>query len=270
MKLLPMTKRCWRTLVVLFVLAFLNVVCVRSVYSETVIWSGRFEGDWKTRWDIPDERDFGWENAVIVSDVTFGKVLRVTYPKGSATVSLARKHGVPVGGLQFLKRFETKHDRLTLRYRVRFADNFDWVRGGKLPGLFGGTEISGEHIPDGTDGFSTRYMWRDLGYGEVYAYLPTSTQHGTSLGRGKWRFTKGKWYQLEQEVQLNSPKTANGSIVVRVDGNQVYKASNLKFRTVDSLQIEGLFFSTFFGGGDLTWATPITTHADFAEFDVLH
>ncbi|WP_181449171.1 polysaccharide lyase [Nonomuraea aridisoli] len=44
--------------------------------------------------------------------------------------------------------------------------------------------MNGGRIPDGTNGLSTRFMWRANGAGEVYAYLPTSREHGTSLGRG--------------------------------------------------------------------------------------
>jgi hypothetical protein len=103
-------------------------------------------------------------------------------------------------------------DALELTYQVRFPEGFDFVKGGKLPGLYGGTMHSGGDIPNGTNGFSTHYMWRTGEEGEVYAYLPTSEEHG-----------------------------------------------GLQFRTTDELQIEGLFFSTFFGGGDESWASPWTS-----------
>jgi len=34
------------------------------------------------------------------------------------------------------------------------------------------------------------------------------------------------------------------------------------------LRIEGLFFSTFFGGGDASWATPRDQYADLAGFEL--
>jgi hypothetical protein len=37
---------------------------------------------------------------------------------------------------------------------------------------------------------------------------------------------------------------------------------------VPQLRIRGLFFSTFFGGSDTTWATPVDQAADFANFTV--
>ena len=44
--------------------------------------------------------------------------------------------------------------------RMRFGENFDWVRGGKLPGLCGGECQTGCKEVTGLDGFSSRQMWR--------------------------------------------------------------------------------------------------------------
>ena len=40
-------------------------------------------------------------------------------------------------------------DQARLGYYVRFQPGFDFVKGGKLPGLYGGTVTAGRHIPDG-------------------------------------------------------------------------------------------------------------------------
>jgi hypothetical protein len=151
---------------------------------------------------------------------------------------------------------------------VRFQPDFDFVKGGKLPGLYGGTVTGGQEIPDGTNGFSTRYMWRAGGEGEVYAYLPTSDEHGTSLGRGCWAFTPGRWTAIQQRVQLNTPGETDGQVTVWQDGKQVFSRGGLEFRTTEQLRIDGLFFSTFFGGGDTSWATPVDQYADFAAFTI--
>lgn len=193
-----------------------------------------------------------------------GDVLRVRYPAGSAS----NRAGGPGGGAQAYLELPEPVDELVLRYRVRFPAGFDFVKGGKLPGLYGGTVTGGQNIPDGTDGFSTRYMWRADGDGEVYAYLPTSVDAGTSLGRGCWTFPTGRWVELEQHVRLGTPGRADGTITVRVDGEPVLRQTGLAFRTTDELRIEGVFFSTFFGGGDSSWATPEDQYAEFAGFAV--
>jgi hypothetical protein len=239
--------------------------------NKTVLKGDLTSSNFIKTWQIGTRHHFGFENLSIVNDPSgrFEKVIHIIYPKGSSSPSYATSSGNLVGGAQFLTNLQIKPtDSLHLRYSLRFADNFNFVRGGKLPGLYGGDIISKGDIPDGTNGFSTRYMWREKGIGEVDAYLPIDTRYGTSQGRGSFQFTPGKWYTLEQEVDLNTPKKSDGRIKVWVNGKQVMDIRNLEFRSTDSLKIQGIFFSTFFGGHDASWATPNDTYADFANFAV--
>jgi hypothetical protein len=209
--------------------------------------------------------DFGLDLAELITaaDAPGATALRVTYPAGSAS----RSAGGTDGGMQaYLQLPGDPVEALDLEYQVRFPPDFDFVKGGKLPGLYGGSVTGGRDIPDGTDGFSTRYMWRAGGEGEVYAYLPTSEEHGTSLGRGCWSFTPGRWTSIRQRVVLNGPGRSDGRVTVWQDGRQVFESAGLEFRTTGDLRIEGLFFSTFFGGSDTSWASPVDQYADFAGF----
>lgn len=230
--------------------------------------------DWKAAAGILRREQWGFDNLRVVDappglPVAGSKCLRASFPKNSASPTVARQNQAPLGGGQFRATLGLKPaDSLHLFYRLRFDPKFDFVKGGKLPGLCGGLVNSGRRIPDGTDGFSTRMMWRRGGAGEVYAYLPTSTEHGTSLGRGNWRFEPGRWHTVEQHVQLNTPGQDNGSVTAWFDGREVLRAERLRFRTVKDLQIDGLFFSTFFGGSDRSWATPADTFIDFADFQI--
>lgn len=223
-------------------------------------------------WTRRSGGSFGLGNLEVLHDPSgpFPTFLRVHYPAGSASPTVTKSHDAPVGGAQLYlyRNGLAPTDAADLRYDVRFPVGFDFVKGGKLPGLFGGRVNNGRHIPDGTNGLSTRYMWRAGGDGEVYAYLPTSKAHGTSLGRGNWRFTPGTWHRIEQRVELNHPSKADGRVQVWFDGRQVLDQRGLEFRTVAELQIDGLFFSTFFGGSDPSWASPAATHVDFADFDL--
>src|SRR4051812_23007748 len=197
------------------------------------------------------------------------RAVRVDYPAGSASARSASLDGSSYGGAQaYLLLPYGPVDAAMLSYCLRFPAGFDFVKGGKLPGLFGGTVTSGRRIPDGTDGWSTRYMWRRGGAGEVYAYLPSSVAHGTSLGRGAWSVATGRWECLAQTVVLNTPGRSDGRISVSVDGRQVFAAGGLVFRTTAALRIDGVFFSSFFGGGDPSWASPRDQFADFARISV--
>ena len=248
---------------------YLQPLDFKTITSETDKNSGLEE--WIQQWGVRKRGKWGFENISFVKDPSgrFSQVLRVRYPSGSASPSVSRKNNVSIGGAQFCAdlRMSPKNS-LRLSYYLRFSKNFDFVKGGKLPGLFGGTEISGGKIPDGTNGFSTRFMWRRNGDGEVYAYLPTNKKYGTSIGRGNWKFIPGKWHHLEQEVKLNQPGSNNGQIKVWLDGKKVLDEGGLTFRTTEALKIEGIFFSTFFGGGDASWATQSDVFVDFAKFSV--
>jgi hypothetical protein len=213
-----------------------------------------------------EDGSFGLDISRLVEDPAApgGRLLRTSYPEGSASRGV---DDAPDGGMQAYLELPDPADVVDLSYQVRFPEGFEFVKGGKLPGLYGGTENSGGDIPDGTDGLSTRYMWRAGGEGEVYAYLPTSEEHGTSLGRGCWSFEPdGGWSTIRQRVQLNSPDAEDGRITVWQDDRLVLDRGGLQFRTTDELRIEGLFFSTFFGGGDTSWASPTDQHIDFADF----
>jgi hypothetical protein len=242
-------------------------VVIRRDASATRPPSASFQDTFERR----QAGSFGLDNIEVLSDEDgFERVLRVHFPKGSASPTVSREEGVAVGGAQqYLPLGDGRAvDRLHLRYYVRFPAGFDFVKGGKLPGLFGGTVTGGRRTPDGSDGFSTRYMWRRDGAGEVYAYLATSDGEGTSLGRGQWSFTPGRWHLLEQEVVLNQPGSDDGHVRVWLDEELVLQEEGLRYRSVDTLGIEGVFFSTFFGGGDPSWATPQDTYLDLAGLAV--
>lgn len=220
---------------------------------------------------LEDFGSFGQADTSIIpsGDPRFPVALRVRYPADSASQLAASTADTPHGGAQYyLSCTNGPSDEAYLRYFVRFEKGFDFVKGGKLPGLYGGRVTSGRKIPDGTNGFSTRYMWRTNGAAEVYAYLPTSVAHGTSLGRGDWVWPTDVWTEVQQHVRLNTPGHADGVVQVWLNGVQVLNQTDLTFRSSADLQIDGLFFSTFFGGGDATWATPRDQYTDFADFTV--
>jgi len=233
-------------------------------------WATEFgKIDWLSEWRPKKSGRFGFDNFSLEAGTgePFARFLRVSYPKGTSSPRGSRAAGVKEGGGQFYGTLEGGPvDALYLRYYLRFPAEFQFVKGGKLPGFYGGTEVSGGRIPNGTNGFSTRFMWRTEGQGEVYAYLPSSDTFGTSLGRGDFSFARGKWQCIEQQVVLNTPGVANGAVRAWLDGKLVYQNEQLLYRTVSSLQIEGVFFSTFFGGGDSSWAPESDQHADFAHF----
>jgi len=207
------------------------------------------------------------------SSATSGPVLQVTYPAGS--------YSKDTGGAQFINLWNTSTplQSALVSYEIAFDSGFNWVQGGKLPGLRGGPDAvgcSGGKVPNGTDCFSVRMMWRRNGAGEAYAYLPFANQlcdksgitcnsdFGTSVERGSFAFASGQWNRVSLLVQLNNPaNSANGVIRIYYNDQLVATQQGLRFRSGLGVNVGGLYFSTFFGGNDTSWSTPQTTHTYF-------
>jgi hypothetical protein len=225
-------------------------------------------------------------------------VLKTWYPQGSWSPESA----VPGGTLFYA--FPYKSDALLdgpgieplsragagLEYEVYFPPDFDFVKGGKLPGLGGGAKngrgCGGGVNPDTC--FSFRVMWRRGGAGEAYLYVPEGSQApdfcapkppclvggcttttlcdyraGTSFMRGAFAFQKGAWNAIRIEMGLNTPGIADGKLRFFFNGQKVMAYDTVVWRTLPSVFIEGVTFSTWFGGSDATWAPPATTYTLF-------
>jgi hypothetical protein len=97
-----------------------------------------------------------WKNA--------SSMLQLFYPKKS--INPARS---PQGGSEFYAAplDVSGANNVTFEYSVFFSSDFEWVKGGKLPGLYGGRPRCSGGDP-ALDCFSTRLMWRAGGAGELY------------------------------------------------------------------------------------------------------
>lgn len=214
------------------------------------------------------ERSIGLEKnvSVLPGEGSEGAMLRIPYPKGSVNFGSAEK-GRPLGGAAFYVPFTTG-DTACLHYKVRFPADFEFRKGGKLPGLYGGKAPSGGEKVTGRNGWSVRLMWRKKGEGELYEYIFNKKgKYGLSVGRGDFTFPRGRWVEIELEVRVNEPDRRNGIVRLWIDGKPVMEQDDVVFVTDRKRGTEvGLMFSTFFGGSDKSWASPRDQYADFADF----
>jgi len=166
-------------------------------------------------------------------------------------------------------------DRAELSYRVRFAPGFEWVKGGKLPGLAGGPEnVSGGHPATGTNGWSARLMWRADGRGEAYVYH----RHQPSNYGESFRFPDDFRFPVETDcsvrmrVEMNTPGQRDGTLQVWVATGAaerlVVDRHDLEWRTVKTFGIDSIYFETFYGGGGQDWAPTKPGWAEFGDFQV--
>ena len=179
-----------------------------SLYDGRVSWGGSniaFVGD-----------PFPTNPAPVSVTNATDPVLQITYPAGS--------YSGGTGGAQWYTQWKSSDgstfNSMLLSYELAFDSDFDWVKGGKLPGLRGGSDAfgcSGGTQPTGGDCFSTRLMWRSSAVGEgrapltrmlmttevvleVYAYMLTpnglcskngiecNSDYGISIDRGAFGF----------------------------------------------------------------------------------
>jgi len=209
-------------------------------------------------------------------------VVQVVYPAGSAHPS-----GTILGGtgLYAVPLDLSAATSVTLTYQVYFPKGFNWAKGGKLPGLYGG-HVSCTGGFDALDCFSTRYMFRAAGAGEIYMYVDQSiqnsgfcnlppqttcdTEYGDSLGQGSFYFTPGSWDTLSQTISLNSfsgiVPNQDGIVQVSFNGKQVINFNKVIYRTLPTVGHQGIIFMTFFGGSDMTWATPTLQYTYYKNF----
>jgi len=240
-------------------------------------WYSDFAMKDKT-WNIV-KNSYGYKNRNYLSFEN-DTVLSVFYPNGSYIPSSIEN----IGGTGFYASpFNLQYaNQVTFEYDVYFEDDFDFVKGGKLPGLFGG-EYGCSGGRDNDECFSTRYMFRENGFGELYLYLNNSNlvynycdmpniicnpNFGDSIGRGSFKFEKNKWTKLSQTIKLNSINNSDGEIIINVNDLQVIYLNNTVFRIYNNTNFMGVFFDTFFGGGDPSFATPKDQYIYYKNFNL--
>jgi hypothetical protein len=195
-------------------------------------------------------------------------VLAVRLPKGSID---HKNPDAPMGGMGFRWKAEIPVTARTacLNYHLKLPDDFQFNKGGKLPGLFGGDGPAGGKDVDGTTGFSARFMWRTNGAGEVYAYIPGKPDNrGLSIDRGAWTFPRGRWVAMQQEIVLNTPGQPDGHLRVWVDGALKLERQDVLFRTVPELGFAGVMADIFYGGKTVEWAAPADTVIRLTPFEL--
>ena len=162
-------------------------------------------------------------------------------------------------------------------YWLKFDGDFDFNgprhSGGKLPGLGSGDLASGGNKPNGNNGFTSRYMWREDGKATLYLYhmdQPGTYGEDVSLtgadGNDKY-FQRGKWHNMVQRVKANDGSQSNGEVDVWMDGEQVLDLDGLKFMTGNQ-GIDTAYFSTFHGGYGSDWWPDHNVNASFDDFVV--
>ncbi len=245
-----------------------------------------------------------WSSATIVDDGG-ENVLRVKYAankihyasgtSGFLQVNALPKNNRPAEDINNPKE-------ITLVYYLKFTSDFEWVYGGKLPGLAGGLIPSGGQELGGykmENGFSARFMWelmwdrsgKPQGL-KPYVYHPgrTGTTGNLVYGVGPYLSTvnpqtslyskdtssgfipeTGRWYKITQTIKANTPYKSDGTMKVWIDDKLATEFGDMKY-IADGMHgkygVDRFCFSTFYGGGSSTWAPTRDTHIHFKDIAI--
>ena len=223
---------------------------------------------WKNAWPGCRYEDGVKERHLSVVDTPNGNAFRVDYALGQI--------GPEKGGVGWrypLPRSNT----VELNYTVEFSPGFDWVKGGKLPGLCGGPKsVTGGRPANGKNGFSARLMWRADGRGEAYVYhMNQPKKYGQSFPfPATFRFPTKEPVNVRLRVSMNTPGRRDGKLDVWVKTRKlkmyqhVVSETKMEWRSVEDFSIDSMLFETFHGGGDNTWAPRKSSFALFNGISV--
>jgi len=214
--------------------------------------------------------------------------------------------GVPIGGFSFYSTGPAvsgstpavdlpsiKATEVSFGYSIKFSSGFQYNKGGKLPGLFGGTSYD---VADTCSGgkhddqcFSTRLMFRPDGQGQLYLYIPPDANranlcgpkgesacgapddgvtYGATVGTGNFNFTSGAWNQVREVIHMNTPGNQDGWAKVYANGASepaIYIENIVLGESADTW-FQGAQLQNFFGGHDTSWASPQDQTIWFADF----
>jgi len=189
----------------------------------------------------------------------YGRILRASYPPNSQ------------GSPRITKEFDLDETvtSATLSFDLKLHSKFEFVKGGKIHGLGGGTTTTGceDIVPDG---WTVRLMWKQDGEPSVYVYHQDRVARcGDSFSPNNFHFQRGRWYRIDMQVKMNSaPDVNDGKAVLYIDGEKLVEVNDLRLSGDPQVQINKFMFSTFYGGSDSSWAPSKTTYMYFDNFNV--
>jgi hypothetical protein len=168
-----------------------------------------------------------------------GKSLRVLYLKDKANYGKS--------GASWLIPLKKTYEEIYCAYRIKFAPDFDFAQGGKLPGLIGGAGNTSGHKPTGSDGWSARMIWTEKGNIAQHVYHPDQSDFYGDVFPWHSPFAPNTWHQVEHRIVMNTPGQNNGILQTWLDGILALDIHTLRYRDVDTLGIDTFYFTTFFG-----------------------
>jgi hypothetical protein len=168
---------------------------------------------------------------------------------------------------KFLEQLGFEPEAVYFRYYLRFADDWDPERGGKLPGIAGtyGRAGWGGRPANGQNGWSARGLFdgRENGRTPIGFYCYHADMQGRYGSHWVWDkdnlgyLANNRWYCVEQYARLNTPGQNDGVLRGWIDGKLAFEKTDVRMRDVDSLKIETVWINLYHGG---RWTSQSPDH----------
>ena len=213
----------------------------------------------------------GGKDAGVIENLAIAKLQDAPAPI-AMTVSLPKGSTSPLtsastrGGMSF--PWETRllqgKTAACLSYSVFLPADFQFGRGGALPGL-SGTDAAGPS----SGGFVARMVWRHGGTGGATLRATSDGEtRSTPADREGFAFPRGRWVKLEQEVVLNTPKQADGVLRVWADGRLAVDRTDMTYRTKSDVTVSGVAADVFYGTEEGGGVAPADTKMSLTPFEI--
>jgi hypothetical protein len=183
------------------------------------------------------------------------------------------------GGL-IAKFFVEKRPSYEVTFKLKFYNDFDFNKGGKLGFGFGFGDVStgGDSVAKEGNGGSVRMMWNRTNSGQhifkpyIYHYDMPAT-YGDNLGAAVFpasgTLVHNRWYTIKIRVKSNTNSSKNGEVKVKVDGITILDRNDVRFAiNTNKRWVSQLLFQTFRGGNDNTWHSQKDDHIYYDDIKV--
>jgi len=217
--------------------------------------------EYKEDWNYPSWENFQVPPLIVQNtDPEHGtKVMRYIFPEGCVSPS--------EGGGQWITLLDEPHDEVYFSYRIKFKPGFEWVLGGKIPGLRAGPSWPGFGPPPWDNGFVGLLMWKP---NHIVFYYYHHDQVGDYGDTEYWDpiIESGEWYTITIRVVMSTVDEEGGNndgiLEGFLNGELARQITGLRLRNLESVGVDRLYVTSFFGGDTEDWAS---TRDEWIEVD---
>ncbi|HUU27172.1 MAG TPA: hypothetical protein VM123_05100 [archaeon] len=230
----------------------------RTIFSED-FESGSLEGNWVLYHEFGDSVTSGFEH----------RPQYVHLGRASYRLTAVDRQGQESGS-NIMYFFLPGEDKCHFRWYAMFAEDFDqgnlmhWViiGGNRIDNqwsIFGSPDVAGTR-PNGRDFFVTNLdTWRNWGRnpppGELlfYTYHPEmkidrdGIHYWGNMSKPEKLFLveRGRWYCFEMMVKLNTPGQRDGEQAFWVDGREIHRQTDIRWRDTRNLRLNMLMLDVY-------------------------